>query len=153
MTILRPWIRRIRAVNPSWYMILYSTLQYSCIIDIMRTSMRKYDANGWEILSARKYDAKLWETEIISSTRMNEIVQNQAENYIAPCSWSSTMFWIDWFCGLRQLQTNNCESWYARRVLQNDYSCTVSARTLWIPTGTLQTLDSGLWIPNIRIQL
>ena len=28
---------------------------------------------------------------------------------------------IDGFCAARELQTNDCESWYARQVLHHDY--------------------------------
>ena len=64
-----------------------------------------------------------WQLEVIfDSWLKNRYIIWQAWNYISMQLWfRPVLIGIDGFCGVRELQTNDCESWYARWVLQKDY--------------------------------
>ena len=64
-----------------------------------------------------------WQLEVIfDSWLKNRYIIWQAWNYISMQLWfRPVLIGIDRFCSLRELQTNDCECWYARWVLHRDY--------------------------------
>ena len=66
---------------------------------------------------------QIWQLEVIfDSWLKNKYIIWQAWNYISMQLWfRPVLIGIDRFCSLRELQTNDCECWYARWVLHRDY--------------------------------
>ena len=66
---------------------------------------------------------QIWQLEVIfDSWLKNKYIIWQAWNYISMQLWfRPVLIGIDPFCSLRELQTNDCECWYARWVLHRDY--------------------------------
>ena len=64
-----------------------------------------------------------WQLEVIfDSWLKNRYIIWQEWNYISMQLWfRPVLIGIDPFCSLRELQTNDCECWYARWVLHRDY--------------------------------
>ena len=66
---------------------------------------------------------QIWQLEVIfDSWLKNKYIIWQAWNYISMQLWfRPVLIGINRFCSLRELQTNDCECWYARWVLHRDY--------------------------------
>ena len=104
---------------------------------------------------------QIWQLEVIfDSWLKNKYIIWQAWNYISMQLWfRPVLIGINRFCSLRELQTNDCECWYARWVLHRDYRYMQNPLNFgaWTICQHLYILIdqivSNEWIPRYTLRL
>ena len=90
-----------------------------------------------------------WQLEVIfDSWLKNRYIIWQAWNYISMQLWfRPVLIGIDPFCSLRELQTNDCECWYARWVLHRDYRYMQNPLNFGAETVSHDLYDTSVQLP------